>query len=155
MDAESTAPITIRAVAASDQPAWERLYRQYAAFYRVPMGDALLDATWAWLMQRQRLEGIVAVQGGALVGLAHFRSFPEPLLGKEAGFLDDLFVAPTHRGRGAGRMLIAAVSTIAHARSWPVLRWITAADNAAARHLYDRVAQATAWVTYDLHPQRR
>jgi hypothetical protein len=31
-----------------------------------------------------------------------------------------------------------------------VVRWITAADNARARGLYDKVAQSTQWVTYDL-----
>jgi hypothetical protein len=32
------------------------------------------------------------------------------------------------------------------------VRWITAADNATAQRLYDRVATKTAWVTYDLVP---
>ena len=144
--------VTVRALAAGDRPAWERLYRGYAAFYQVPMNDAVLDATWRWLMGgERRLEGMVAVQGtGELVGLAHYRSFPEPLLGKELGFLDDLFVPPAHRGQGVGRQLIEAVAAIARQRGWPVLRWITAQDNAAARSLYDQLAQTTAWVTYDL-----
>lgn len=84
------------------------------------------------------------------MGLAHYRAFPEPLLGKELGFLDDLFVPPAHRGQGVGRQLIEAVAAIARQRGWPVLRWITAQDNAAARSLYDQLAQTTAWVTYDL-----
>lgn len=143
--------LTIRAIAAGDRPAWERLYRGYAAFYQVPMNDALLEATWRWLMgQERRVEGLVALRRGELVGLAHYRSFPEPLLGKDLGFLDDLFVPPAHRGQGVGRQLIEAVSAIARQRGWPVLRWITAEDNAKARHLYDQLAQATAWVTYDL-----
>jgi hypothetical protein len=30
------------------------------------------------------------------------------------------------------------------------VRWITAENNETARRLYDRVAQKTEWVTYDL-----
>lgn len=33
-----------------------------------------------------------------------------------------------------------------------VVRWVTAEDNDVARRLYDRVATATAWVTYDRVP---
>jgi hypothetical protein len=32
------------------------------------------------------------------------------------------------------------------------VRWITAEDNARARRLYDRVAQKTHWVTYEIRP---
>ena len=55
--------VAVRALAAGDRLAWERLYRGYAAFYEVPMNDAVLDATWHWLMgQEQRVEGLVAVR---------------------------------------------------------------------------------------------
>lgn len=148
--------VTVRVLAAGDRPAWERLYRGYAAFYQVPMNDAVLDATWGWLMgAERRVEGLVALQRGELVGLAHYRSFPEPLLGKELGFLDDLFVQPSHRGQGAGRQLIEAVGKVARERGWSWLRWITAEDNAVARSLYDQLARATPWVTYDLEVGRR
>jgi hypothetical protein len=33
-----------------------------------------------------------------------------------------------------------------------VVRWITDVNNARARRLYDSVAAATPWVTYDLSP---
>ena len=36
------------------------------------------------------------------------------------------------------------------ARGWGVIRWITGEDNTRARALYDRVAESTRWVTYDL-----
>lgn len=149
--------LTIRGVTPGDQQAWQHLYRQYADFYRVPMDDAILDRTWAWLLNPAHpVEGLVAVQAnGALAGLAHYRAVPETLLGQDAGFLDDLFVAHAHRGQGIARSLIAAVASVAHERGWPLLRWITAQDNATARRLYDDMAQATPWVTYDLTPVAR
>ena len=80
------------------------------------------------------------------------RKAAKPLQGNDAGFLDDLFVDPDQRGRGVGRQLIEHLATIARERGWPSIRWITATDNATARRLYDDVAEATHWVTYELKP---
>jgi GNAT superfamily N-acetyltransferase len=146
--------ITIRSLEPGDREQWEQLYRQYAEFYRATMNDAILDRTWSWLMDLGHPEeGIVAeLAAGELVGLAHYRPFPEPLLGQDAGFLDDLFVSTAHRGQGVGRGLIASVASIARDRRWPLVRWVTAHDNAPARRLYAGLSQMTAWVTYDLNP---
>ena len=88
--------------------------------------------------------------GRALVGIAHYRAFMRPLAAATGLFLDDLFVSPTARGTGAAAGLIEAVRGQAEAQVHSVVRWITAADNARARGLYDKVAQAGDWVTYDI-----
>ena len=90
--------------------------------------------------------------GHRVFGLAHLRPQPKPLLGRNAGFLDDLFVDPSQRGLGVGRRLIEQVAALARERQWVSVRWITAPDNAAARRLYDALAVATSWVTYELKP---
>ncbi|MGO3742317.1 GNAT family N-acetyltransferase [Kerstersia sp.] len=146
--------LTLRHLVPGDHAAWAQLYRQYAEFYHVPMTDAVLARTWSWLMSAEHAEeGVVAeLADSRLAGLAHFRSYPKPLLGQDAGFLDDLFVSPAHRGQGIGRSLIQAVAAIASERGWPQLRWITAKNNQQARQLYDTVSQATSWVTYELKP---
>lgn len=153
-ETSGSANVEIRPTSSGDSAAWRNLYRGYADFYRTPMSDAILDRTWAWLRDPAHpLEGLVAATpDGALVGLAHFRPQPKPLLGRDAGFLDDLFVDPSRRGLGVGRLLIARVAAIARERGWPSVRWITASDNLTARRLYDDVATAASWVTYDLKP---
>jgi hypothetical protein len=35
-------------------------------------------------------------------------------------------------------------------REWSVVRWITAEDNYRARAVYDRLAERTKWITYDI-----
>lgn len=131
---------------------WQALYRHYGEFYQSPITNEALAATWAWLLDPHHpQEGLIAIaDSGAAVGLAHFRAFPKPMLGRDAGFLDDLFVDPGRRGLGVGRALIAAIADLGRARGWPLVRWITASDNATARRLYDGVAKGTSWVTYDL-----
>jgi len=46
------------------------------------------------------------------------------------------------------------VADLAAQRGASVVRWITAADNAHARALYDELATRTPWVTYDMAPGR-
>lgn len=83
-------------------------------------------------------------------GLAHLRSWVRPLRGEVSGYLDDLFVEPSARGTGAVDALFTGIRELARNRGWTLVRWTTAADNARARTVYDRVATATSWVTYDL-----
>ena len=144
--------VTIDRPRPDDWAAWRRLYQGYADFYRVPMDDAIAGTLWGWIHDPAHVvEAFVARDAaGVPIGLAHFRAMPRPLDGTEIGFLDDLFVDPTHRGGRVGELLLRAVAEEAARRGWAKVRWITAEDNARARALYDRVAARTAWVTYEM-----
>ena len=146
--------ILVRRVAASDQDQWAELYAGYRAFYRLPEDASVVASTWSWVLGEEfQMFGLVAESGGRLVGLANLRWFARPSSGRIGLYLDDLFTAPEARGSGAGTALLAAASRIAAERDAQVVRWITASDNATARSLYDRVATATHWVTYDMAPR--
>jgi GNAT superfamily N-acetyltransferase len=93
---------------------------------------------------------IAEAPDGEPVGLAHHRPFARPLRASRGLFLDDLFVDQAWRGRGVADALLAALAGVARAEGCDVVRWITAEDNARARAVYDRVARATRWVTYDM-----
>ena len=144
--------IRIRAPEAADREAWERLYQGYAAFYQVEQGAEMRARVWSWLQDpAHESRGLVAEAGdGTLIGLTHFRPYARPLAASTGCFLDDLFVTPEARGSGAAARLIEAVREIAQAQGWTVVRWITQEDNYRARGLYDRVAEKTGWVTYDI-----
>jgi GNAT superfamily N-acetyltransferase len=140
--------------APADRSAWRVLWSGYCAFYQVPDPDGKADTVWSWLMDPAHpVKGFLArLPDGAPAGLVHFRPYPRPLMGTTGCFLDDLFVAPDRRGGGIAAGLIGAVADEARRNGWTVVRWITAEDNVRARALYDRVAQKTPWVTYDLRP---
>ena len=141
----------IRTVNEADRDAWERLYRGYAAYYKVETNSTKLDTLFSWLCDPQHVcEGLVAVESGQLIGLAHFRAMPSPLRGADVGFLDDLFVDPAKRGSGAARALIHAVDDIARQREWDVVRWITRDDNYRARGLYDKLSTRSNWLVYEM-----
>jgi GNAT superfamily N-acetyltransferase len=135
-----------------DRDDWNRLYAAYADFYQVEQTADMRDRVWHWIHDHQHeVECFVAESDdGTLVGLTHFRPFARPLAASIGGFLDDLFVAPEARGTGTARALIEAVADTGRQRGWTLIRWITAEDNARARALYDKLADATHWKTYDI-----
>jgi GNAT superfamily N-acetyltransferase len=71
------------------------------------------------------------------VGFALFFHTYSTFLGRRSLWLEDLFVEPAHRGRGAGKALLGALARIARDRGcgrfeWAVLDW-----NAPAIRFYE------------------
>ena len=147
----------VRPVARHEFDAWSALFRGYCDFYRWPTSDAHRRQIWSWIHRTRTVEALVAVEvdgDGREVdaprGLAHLREWVRPLRGTVCGYLDDLFVDPARRGSGAVDALFAEMRRLGMERGWALIRWTTAEDNARARAAYDKVADRTTWVTYDM-----
>ncbi|KAM9862032.1 GNAT family N-acetyltransferase [Leucobacter sp. BZR 635] len=146
--------LILRAINPGDRASWEEAYRGYRDFYEVPHDPEAIDTVWGWLNDPDHeTRGIAAVEGGLVIGIAHFRTFARPLAASTGLYLDDLFTTPAARGKGVATALIERLGAIAKAEGASVVRWITAESNAPARSIYDRVATQTAWVTYDRAPE--
>jgi GNAT superfamily N-acetyltransferase len=66
---------------------------------------------------------LVAEKAGEVVGFAlYFRNF-STWEGVHGIYLEDLYVAPEHRGSGLGRALLAALAEIAVQRGYARLEW--------------------------------
>lgn len=131
---------------------WDRLYADYAAFYKVEQTAEMRDRVWNWIGEGRFICLMALNTEGRPVGIAHIREFLRPLSATVAGYLDDLFVDPSLRGSGVVDELFAAAKALGRERNWSVIRWITREDNYRARSVYDRLATRTNWVTYDLTP---
>lgn len=144
--------ITIRTPEDRDFFAWLALYEGYAIFYDEPLTEETVLTTWSWLTDPEHEEQafIAVTDGGDVIGLVHYRSFARPLEGDRALFIDDLYVDGSTRNEGVGTALIDAVRETGRKGGYAVVQWITAADNENARKLYDSLATATEWVTYEL-----
>ena len=138
----------------ADYDSWRQLYRGYAEFYEFNQTDEQAATVWTWIHDPQHeVRALVVRQdGGAPVGLAHYRPFARPLRASSGCFLDDLFVAASQRGSGAADALLAALRRIAASEGWDTVRWITADNNYRARSKYDQVATRTMWITYEMAP---
>ncbi len=146
--------IQITELTQADQTKWRQLYMGYADFYQVPMTDEILDTVWGWIFNPERpFYALVARdEQGQLLGLMHYRAMPSPIRGTEMGFLDDLYVSPQVRGTGVVDSLFNALEQAAQEKGWPIVRWITSEHNYRARAVYDRLADKTDWLTYQLAP---
>lgn len=148
--------LTVRMVEPGDESVWADLYAGYRAFYRLPDDAEAVATTWRWVRDGEHgLVGLVAVDDDDVpLALANLRWFARPSSATMGLYLDDLFTAPEARGRGAASALLTHAAEHAGKSGGSVVRWITAADNATARSVYDSHAIATPWVTYDMKPSR-
>lgn len=144
----------IRALTAGDEAAWRALWRGYLAFYGAEVPEEVYATTFARLLSGAEGEfrGRLAWVDGAPAGLVHFLFHRHCWRVENVVYLQDLYVAPEARGRGAGRALIEAVYAEADAAGCPTVYWLTQEFNAEARALYDRVAALTPFIKYQRRP---
>jgi GNAT superfamily N-acetyltransferase len=138
--------ISIGKLEARDRVAWEELFAGYHAFYGRPSWDDY-DQAWSRFQQDDRVHALGARIDGRLVGIAHFLVHASTT-SADVCYLQDLFTAPEARGKGVARALIAEVRHRARERGCVRVYWHTHSSNAAARRLYDQVAENRGFIQY-------
>ena len=83
---------------------------------------------------------LVAEQAGEVLGYTYagVEGFDYMALRGPAGVLHDIVVAPDHRGRGVGRMLLDAALAVLGGRGVPRVVLSTAERNEGAQRLFER-----------------
>lgn len=146
----------IRAGEPRDLPAIAGLIRALAEYERLLHAVEFDEATLGRFLfgGRPYAETLLAEDEATAeaFGLAlYFHSF-STFLGRPGIYLEDLFVKPEHRGRGAGRALLSRLAEIALERECGRLEWSVLDWNAPAIGFYERLgAQPNReWTTYRL-----
>ena len=141
----------IRKLEKKDKENWSKLYYGYAEFYKVPMNTAILNTLWSWIHDKNHIvNGICFELNGKILGIAHYRTMPRPLKGKNIGFLDDLFVETEFRGQKIAQKLITHLKSLSKSNGWDAIRWTTHSSNKIAKKLYDKIANNTGFDLYEL-----
>jgi GNAT superfamily N-acetyltransferase len=141
----------IRDAFPSDEPAWRQLWAGYLAFYEADVPDEVTAKTWERLIRKQ--DGIfcrVAEKGEEVCGFSLSVLHAGTWTVSPVCYLEDLFVAPDHRGRGIGEALVRDLVGMAKTNGWSRLYWHTHAANQTARSVYDRFTKADDFVRYRL-----
>ena len=153
--------ITIRPIQPSDFAAWKPLWDGYNAFYgregATALPDQITQATWRRFFDSgEPVHALVATardassQAGSeqLVGLVHYLFHRSTTRLHDVCYLQDLFVAPEHRGQRIGADLIAAVYAAAGERGSSRVYWTTQTTNTSGRALYDKLAKHAGFIVY-------
>lgn len=142
--------ITIRALTASDEAEWRRLWTGYLEYYATSVSEEVYQTTFRRLLSHEssKQNGLIALQGDQPVGLVHYIYHPHNWKVEDVCYLQDLYTDPSVRGHGVGRKLIEAVYAAADADGCPAVYWMTQDFNTTARHLYDRIATLTPFIKY-------
>jgi len=143
--------VRVRRLEEKDKRAWLTLFKGYIEFYKATVADDVIETTWQRLMRGGEgfHSALVAVdETDVPLGLAHILIHRSTWSPTWYCYLEDLFVDPARRQKGAGRALIEAVYREADARQCSRTYWVTQEFNDAARALYDRLATKSPFVQY-------
>lgn len=136
---------------ASDRAEWLPLWHGYLTFYESVLPDEVTDTVFARLVAGDGVHGVLARDDeGRAVGFVHWLYHPSTWSIGPYCYLEDLFVVPDVRGGGVGRALIAHVRERAEEAGASKVYWLTHETNTTARTLYDRVAELTGFVHYEI-----
>jgi GNAT superfamily N-acetyltransferase len=147
--------LRIRDAYPKDETVWRLLWADYIAFYGATVSEEVTAHTWKRILdpaspvfcrlaERDSRIPMPQVVGFAVCVL-HEGSFSLSSL----CYLEDLFVAPAHRGLGIGGAILKDLEERAAAAGWSHLYWHTRQDN-PARKLYDEFVPADDFVRYKL-----
>jgi len=89
--------------------------------------------------RRPYFETLICRRGRRPVGFALYFFTYSTFLGRPSLYLEDLFVLPEERGRGAGWALLRALGKIAKARGCGRMEWTVLGWNAPAIRFYRRI----------------
>ncbi|MDY3013713.1 MAG: GNAT family N-acetyltransferase [Evtepia sp.] len=81
------------------------------------------DLLRQWIFQEHKAEVLFAVEDSTEIGFALFFHNFSTFLGRSGLYLEDLYVLPEHRGKGAGKALLKKLAAIAVQRQCGRLDW--------------------------------
>ena len=131
-----TPQITIRRAEAADAAAVARLLHDFNTEFGDPTpGVAALTERAGEMIAAEEM--IVMLAGEGPEGLAQLRLRPSVWSGALDAYLEEVYVAPAHRGRGIGRVLLESVLEVARAQGATRIDLGTSETDTAAIGLYE------------------
>ena len=131
----------VRAGTVRDIPAILKMIRGLAEYEHL---EHEMKATVAQLKRhgsrpRPYFETVVCSLDGKIVGFALYFSTYSTFAGKPSLYIEDLFVLPQERRRGAGMALLQTLARIAMKRGCGRMEWLVLRENEPAIRFYLRI----------------
>jgi len=135
------AALSIRRATQRDVPTILRLIRGLAEYERLAHEAVATAANVRrhGFGRRRYFEVLICRRGGAVVGFALYFFTYSTFLGRPTLYLEDLFVHPEERGRGAGRALLGELARVAVRRGCGRMEWAVLDWNAPSIRFYQKL----------------
>jgi GNAT superfamily N-acetyltransferase len=144
----------IRPAVPGDVPVILALVKELATYEREPDSVVATEEHLraALFGPDPKVHCLVADDDGGVVGFALWFLNFSTWLGRHGIYLEDLYVRPSARGRGLGRLLLAELATIAVERGYGRLDWSVLDWNVDAQGFYRSIGAAPTdeWTTWRL-----
>jgi GNAT superfamily N-acetyltransferase len=142
----------VRPARADDFAHWLAMWHAYCASLDHSQSDEVSGGVWSRILNpSEPIRCIMVGQAGdPPQGFAHYVLHPHTWSLKRVCYLEDIFVAPETRGRGAGRALIEYLVALGREQGWRRIYWHTHETNTRARRLYDQIVGRTDYIRYDI-----
>jgi GNAT superfamily N-acetyltransferase len=136
----STTAVTITPATEADVPTILSFIRALAEYEKLAHQCVATEAGLRETLfgPRPYAEILIARLGDTPVGHAIFFHNYSTFLARPGIYIEDIFVLPEHRGRGAGKALLREVARIARDRSCARLEWSVLDWNTPAIEFYQR-----------------
>ena len=133
------ATLTIRPGTPRDAATITALIQGLADYERLPQQVTPAAVRRHGFGRRPHFETLICRLGGRPIGLALYTFTYSTFLARPTLWLEDLFVQPAARGRGAGLALLRALARIAVRRGCGRMEWSVLDWNRPAIHFYRRL----------------
>jgi GNAT superfamily N-acetyltransferase len=143
--------VVVRRAGAQDGAVFLAMVRALAEYERLEPPDAeaqarLLEDAFG---SRPRIEVYLAEVGGSAVGYAIVLETYSSFLARPTLYLEDLFVLPEARRRGAGTAMLRHLAALAVDRGCGRMEWVVLDWNDLARGVYEKLGaeELSGWLT--------
>lgn len=124
----------IRAISKDDYDQWLPLWQENCLHQ---IDDDVTHETWGRLCEkRSPVNGLGAFAGDELQAILHYVLHPTTGSMANACYMQDLFVAPSHRRTGLAKQLVWELADIGKKEGWSRIYWLAEKNNEAAQNLY-------------------
>jgi len=141
--------IEIRPANYNDEVAWKEMWADYNSFYGAIVPENITESTWARIINSSSsIYSLIAVNNGEIIGFANYVLHEYTWSEGLACLMDDLFIMPSKRGKGAAKLMIQRLIDMGPEYNWTRVYWMTRTGNITARSLYDKFCKIDGFVRY-------
>ncbi|KGJ96854.1 GNAT family N-acetyltransferase [Colwellia psychrerythraea] len=149
--------LSIRSAVAADSKQVLHFIKELAAYekaeHEVHATELTIEETI--FSKDSHVNALICEQGGKPVGIAIYFYNYSTWLAKPGLYLEDLYVSPEHRGKGAGKLLLKKMAQIALEKGCGRFEWSCLDWNTPSRDFYQSIGAKSQdeWVGYRMSGQ--